>query len=76
MKQVDWQAIAAQLYPIARLAGCRCEYERNAAGVPVWYPAEGGGIERRLLKRCSKCEAVAAYEAVGILSTNGALTLD
>jgi hypothetical protein len=57
-----WQAIAAALYPAAKSAGCRCEYERNGAGVPVWYPNEAGGIGRKLIKRCSRCLALEAYE--------------
>jgi hypothetical protein len=63
--KVNWQALAAQLYPAAKSAGCRCEYERNGAGVPVWYPAEGG-LERRLIQRCSRCVAILAYEAAVI----------
>jgi len=57
-----WRAIAAALYPAARTAGCLCEYERTKGGVPIWYPAEGGGIERKLIKRCARCKALEMHE--------------
>ena len=63
MSEPDWESLARMLYPVAVTAGCRCEYERNGAGVPTWYPTEVGVIERRLVQRCSKCLAVDAYKA-------------
>lgn len=57
----SWEKIAAQLYGVALSAGCRCEYERNAAAVPVWFPDDHGGIGRKLIHRCSRCEAIDAY---------------
>jgi hypothetical protein len=58
-----WRAIADMLALVARTAGCRCEYERNGAGVPIWFPNEAGGIERRLIKRCGRCVALETYNA-------------
>lgn len=60
--EIDWRAIAAALYPAARTAGCLCQYERNSAGVPVWFPTEAGGLGRKLIKRCSRCIAIEAHE--------------
>jgi hypothetical protein len=60
---IDWRAIADGLSPAARNAGCRCDYERNSAGIPMWFPVEGGGIARKLIRRCSKCIAVDVYDA-------------
>lgn len=62
----DWRAIAAALYPAARTAGCICEYERTKGGVPVWFPIEGGGIGRKLIKRCSRCIAIEMHETAVI----------
>lgn len=59
----DWRALADALYLVARSAGCRCEYARNTAGVPLWFPNDAGGIGRKLIKRCSRCVAKEAYEA-------------
>lgn len=65
----DWRQIADALSLAARTAGCRCEYERTKGGVPIWFPMEGGGIGRKLIRRCSKCLAVDAYdEAVAAIS--------
>jgi hypothetical protein len=58
----DWRAIAEALYPAARTAGCICEYERTKGGVPIWFPTEGGGIARKLIKRCSRCLAIEMHE--------------
>jgi hypothetical protein len=55
--------ITAEHYQLARIAGCRCSYERNSSGVPVWYPNEAGGIGRRLIKQCSRCHAIELFEA-------------
>ena len=57
----DWRSIADALSIVVRSAGCRCEFERNASGVPVWFPNEGGGIGRKLTHLCSRCAAIAAY---------------
>jgi hypothetical protein len=57
-----WRTISAALYPAARTAGCICEFERNAAGVPMWFPTEGDGIARKLIKRCSRCKAIEMHE--------------
>jgi hypothetical protein len=51
-----------QLYIVAKTAGCLCEFERTKSGVPIWFPIEGGGIGRKLIKRCGKCLAVEAYQ--------------
>lgn len=58
----DWREIAAALYPAARSAGCTCDYERAAGGVPMWFPAEGGGIARKLIKRCARCKAIEMHQ--------------
>jgi hypothetical protein len=52
-----------QLYLSLKATPCRCEYERNSRGVPTWHPKEGGGIERKLIKKCSKHVAEEEYEA-------------
>lgn len=57
----DWREIAAALYVVAR--ACTCDYERNSAGVPLWFPMEGGGIGRKLIHQCSRCAARSEYEA-------------
>ena len=57
-----WRAIADALYPAARTAGCLCEYQRAPGGVPIWFPAEGGGIARKLIRRCSRCKAIDMHE--------------
>jgi hypothetical protein len=62
-QDLDWRAVAEALYPVARISGCRCDYERNAAGVPIWFKNDAGGIGRRLLKRCSRCVALDLFEA-------------
>jgi hypothetical protein len=59
----DWRDLALSALPIIRTAGCRCEYERSSAGVPIWYPMEGGGIGRKLIRRCGPCIAREAFEA-------------
>ena len=61
--QSDWRAIADVLYGSVRTAGCRCEFERNRAGVPLWFPNDAGGIGRKLVKRCSRCVALDLYQA-------------
>lgn len=58
----DWRAIADALYLAARTAGDRCEYERNRAGVPLWFQNSAGGIGRKLITRCSRCTALNMYE--------------
>lgn len=58
----DWRAIAEALYPAARSAGCTCSYERTKSGVPMWFPIEGGGIGRKLIKYCSRCKALEMHE--------------
>src|ERR1700679_2483611 len=58
---IDWKSIADALYPVIR--ACTCDLERNSAGVPVWFPMEGGGIGRKLTRRCSRCVAKEMYEA-------------
>jgi hypothetical protein len=64
---IDWRAVADALYPAARTAGCQCQYERNSAGVPVWFPMEGGGLGRKLTHRCGRCIAKEMYEtAAGV----------
>lgn len=62
----NWRAIADALYPAARTAGCTCDYQRTAGGVPMWFPMEGGGIARKLIKRCARCIAIEAYEATAV----------
>jgi len=53
-----------RMYLMIKASQCRCEYERNAAGVPVWYAsADGSGLVRKLIKLCSRCELIADYEA-------------
>ena len=64
MSEPNWQAIAALLYSVAKTAGDRCEYERNAAGVPIWYlNPESNQLERKLITKCSRCIALESYEA-------------
>jgi hypothetical protein len=58
----DWKEIAHALYLTARTAGCRCEYERNGSGVPVWFKDDAGGIGRKLIKQCSRCVGIESYE--------------
>lgn len=43
---------------------CTCEFERNAGGVPLWFPAECGGIERHLLRECSRCLLLKEYDGL------------
>ena len=43
-------------------APCRCQYERNSAGVPVWFKNEDGGIGRKLILQCSPCRVIEEYE--------------
>lgn len=64
----NWRAIADALYPAARTAGCTCDYQRTAGGVPMWFPSEGGGIARKLIKRCARCIAIENYEAIAEVS--------
>lgn len=59
---IDWREIAIALYPAARTGGCTCAYERTKGGVPIWFPAEGGGIVRKLIRRCSRCIALEMHE--------------
>lgn len=59
---IDWKLVAAALYPAARTAGCTCDYERTSTGVPMWFPIEGGGIGRKLIKRCARCKAIEMHE--------------
>jgi hypothetical protein len=54
----DGDAQRALLHRLARCLAhlpCSCVYARNAQGVPLWFPAEGGGIERRLERECERC---------------------
>lgn len=63
MSDPDWREIAAQLYAVAKTAGCRCDYERNGMGVPTWYiNPETNTLERKLVAECSRCKALAVYE--------------
>jgi len=62
----NWRAIAEALYPAARTAGCLCEYQRTPGGVPMWFPTEGGGIGRKLIRRCSRCQAIEMHETAVI----------
>ena len=55
-----WRAIAEALYPVAR--ACTCELERTKGSVPIWFPDDGGSIARKLVKRCSRCEAIDLHE--------------
>jgi hypothetical protein len=57
----DWRALAEMLAPVARLSGCRCEFERQD-GVPIWRKTETG-LERKLLRECSRCAAMRAFDA-------------
>jgi hypothetical protein len=50
------------MYFALRAMPCRCEYQRNPANVPMWFPAEDGGIERRQIQQCSRCAAIDIYE--------------
>lgn len=59
----DWQSIAAQLHASLKAMPCRCDFLRNAAGVPLWFPVDGGGIDRRLTRQCSRCAALDLYDA-------------
>lgn len=69
---VDWKVIAEALYPAARSAGCNCDYARTKGGIPVWFPSEGGGIARKLIKRCARCLAIDLHEnAVSRLNKKG-----
>lgn len=56
----QWRVIADRLYASLKSMPCRCQYERNSAGVPLWT---GVPIERRLVHHCSKCKAMDMYEA-------------
>jgi hypothetical protein len=56
----EFKAIAARLYVVARQ--CTCEYARNNIGVPLWSPGLDGSIERKLIKKCSRCEVREDYE--------------
>jgi hypothetical protein len=67
----DWKAIAEKLYLTLNAFGCTCEFERNKSGVPLWFPMEGGGIGRKLLKRCSKHQACNEYELAAGLELTG-----
>lgn len=49
--EVDWQALAAQLYVPLNSSPCRCQHR--------W---EKGEITR--VKECSRCVAIGAYKAV------------
>jgi hypothetical protein len=49
-----------QLYLSLRSQGCRCQYKRDKAGVPVW---EGAPLARVRVSQCTRCRAVEEYEA-------------
>jgi len=51
-----------QLYLVAKSSGCRCDFQRTGSGVPQWFPDSGGGIGRKLVRLCARCQAIAAYE--------------
>lgn len=54
-----------RLYLALKAFPCRCAYERNTKGVPLWSPVDGGvGIERRLISKCSRCTATEEYETL------------
>lgn len=42
---------------------CTCQFARNVAGIPEWYPSESGGIERRLVRECSVCLLLREFDA-------------
>ena len=49
-----------QLYLSLKGQPCRCQYERDKRGVPIW---EGIPLARKLISRCTRCVAVEDYEA-------------
>jgi hypothetical protein len=51
------------LFLSLRATPCRCEYER-IANVPTWHKGTGGELERKLVKRCSRCVAVYNFEKI------------
>jgi hypothetical protein len=65
MTEPNWREIAERLYPVAMRSGCLCEYERAKGGVPMWFPMEGGGIGRKLIKQCSRCVVDELYRSAG-----------
>lgn len=62
----DWRALAEELYLPLKVSPCRCQYERNAAGVPLW---SGEPIERRRTYHCGRCKALDAYEEAAAEAT-------
>ncbi len=57
------ERLTRQLYLALKAMPCRCAYERNAQGVPLWTKESGGKLTRRLIQQCSRCQAVDEYEA-------------
>jgi hypothetical protein len=57
----DWRRIAARLALALKSMPCRCEYARNARGVPTWSGGNQSPLERTLTKECSRCVALKMY---------------
>lgn len=63
-RKIMTDTLIPRMVQVLRIYGrCVCQFERNAAGVPVWYPSEGGGIERRLVRECSVCLLLREFDA-------------
>lgn len=53
------EPLLLQMYLALHAMPCRCVYERNALGVPVWV-----GNDRVLVEQCSRHKATDAFEAL------------
>ncbi len=56
----NWKIVADRLYQAVKSTGCRCQFARNAEGVPLW---SGVPLTRQRIHQCAKCKATAMYEA-------------
>lgn len=53
----ELKPLCAQLYRVAKLyARCECELEKT------WSLGTGGSLIRKVIKQCSVCVAIAAYD--------------
>lgn len=53
-------SIERQLYLSLKSAMCRCQFERDKLGVPVWSGVPLGRVQ---IFKCTRCVAVDEYEA-------------
>lgn len=58
------EPLIARMYRALKTRQCTCSFERNAAGVPIWYPSAGGASKRKLIQQCPRCALCAEYEAM------------